>query len=313
MKIKPLIIISIGLLVCALLWILLKPNTETKPLPVPRDLTSESPVNHHRTSKFAVNPQGIPEIASAETLAQRDRERLTELNQAIGFADHPYAQEIQEAINSPEFVEFQKQPFSMKRWFDYLESQGVKSYSNMYTEIWQNLFPESDLSDYTKVIEDHLVEEILSTELVGLPGSLEREIQIMNIYDEEVLQSSDQNIAWHNATFMTDEDPQAWVKWAVNIAENASPPAPSALEDVDSVLRPAENTTTATQDVAENTMIEDVDSVLRPEDDEKKAPLERLDPSSEYREHIESELLTEIRLPPLESAFQQFQQNEQFS
>ena len=108
MKIKPLIIISIGLLVCALIWILLKPNTETKPLPVPRGLTSESPVNHHRTSKFAVNPQGIPEIASAETLAQRDRERLTELNQAIGFADHPYAQEIQEAINSPEFAEFTK-------------------------------------------------------------------------------------------------------------------------------------------------------------------------------------------------------------
>ncbi len=290
----------------------LKPNTKTKPPP----WNASVPLTLLRNVSLLLTPQGkrqpISEEASAETRAERGRARLTELHQAMGTADHPYTREIQKAINSPAFVEFQKHPFSVKRWFDFLESQGVKSYRNMYMENWERLFPDSDLSAYTEVVRDQLVEEFLSTTLVGQPGSIERRIQIIKIYDE-VLQSSDKNSTWHNATFMLDENPEAWVDWAVDIAENLYSSEQSALEDVESVLRPAENTATVPLEVAEKTMIEDVESVLRTEDDEKKAPLEILNLSSEYREDIESALITEIRTPFLESVFQQFQQNEHFS
>lgn len=306
-------IISIGIMVCVLSWILLKPNTETKRDPVNRQPTSEALEDGQPTPKFSVKKDITPVSVSPETLAERGRERVAELNEALGVADYPYAKEIQEAMNSPAFVEFQKQPFTIKRWFDFLESQGVKSYRNMYTEIWQRLYPESDLLEYTEVVKAHLVEEILSTELVGLPGSIEREIQIMTIYDEKILQQNEQNSTWHNATFLVHEDPNAWVKWAVSIAENASNLTPSATETVDSGRHPDESTAPTTQDVAEKMMIDNADSTGHPEGAEKRTLLEIFNPSSEYREDIESKLITEPRTPSLESTFQQLLENEHFS
>ena len=74
MKRKHLIILAIGLTLCVLGWIRLRPNTETKHHLTERAVPSVHPVERTVSSL----------MASAEELAEKDRERLTELNQAIG-------------------------------------------------------------------------------------------------------------------------------------------------------------------------------------------------------------------------------------
>ena len=203
----------------------------------------------------------------------------------------------------------------MKRWFDFLESQGVKSYRNMYTEIWSQLYPETDLASYASDVKHQLVEEILNTELVGRPGSTEQKIQIMNLY-EKVLKTDEKNSTWHNATFMTYEDPQAWVKWAVDIAENAYSLTPVPLADVDTGPLPLPSGNASNDppmEFAEDTEMAEFAPLLTPTEDKTNSPLEILNPSSKNMEGIGAEGIKEIRTAPLESAFQQFRENQRFS
>ena len=162
MKIRPIYSIStlaIALGLCAIGWIVFQPK-QMEPVIIYKVVTPEP----HTTG----TPQSAEERYK-ETLKERaaiDIEYMFESR-----TDDPDSQALKRAMQSSEYLEYKRKQdaifpgFNLVLWWDFLESQGIKSSSRELQEInFRESFPTGDYADYEPMMRKKLAELFLESD-----------------------------------------------------------------------------------------------------------------------------------------------------
>lgn len=216
MKIRPFYSISILAIVlglCAIGWIVFQPK-QMEPIVTYRVTTPQS--------RPAEVPKSAEEIYE-ETLrerASRDIEYMLESE-----TDDSDTKALKKAMQSPEYLEYKRKQdaifpgFNLVLWWDFLESQGIKSSARELQEKnFRESFPTGDYADYEPMMRKELAELFL--ELDFQPDVTD--VQTTREYTLAVL--SQFRSDWGNKVWMRgyfngyDGD----VAWADSIRQNAA-------------------------------------------------------------------------------------------
>ena len=222
MKIKPIHILStlvVIIAICAITWIALH-KQDIAPI-----VTFKATVPEKHTAATTESTKETAQVrqeAAAER-AKRKREQLMDFNREMGNENHPYIQALNKAMNSPAYIEFEKEPFSVTRWFDFLESQGINSYRNMYEDSFRHRYPEGTLASYEPMMKKRLAKLFLAADSMLLDETdklavVDYTLQVLEQFFDE---NPEENATWHNAYFL-ETDHYKRFEWANNVRKNAA-------------------------------------------------------------------------------------------
>lgn len=215
MKIRPFYSISILAIVlglCAIGWLVFQPK-QMEPVVTYKAVTPEP--------RTAETPQSAEEKyeATLKEKAARDMEYM--LENATDDAD---MQALKKAMQSPEYLEYKRKQdaifpgFNLVLWWDFLESQGIKSSARELQEKnFREYFPTGDYADYEPIMRKKLAELFLELDLLvdGMDKQTVREytLAVLNEFRSDWSQK-----IWMRGYFNGyDGD----VAWADNIRQNA--------------------------------------------------------------------------------------------
>lgn len=196
------------------------------------------------TSRSKQNtPQGTPSVVVVgETPrpenAAKPRENVSEINRVSRVKNlldivlteeelaSPDWQEWMPLVESPEFAVFlETNPTSFTDFFDFYESQGMKSYKSEVFGMFQDMFAEHFPEKNAAALEPRMRQEL---SVIFTEDNMEFEKAIQDFLAEE------QNIAWVMEHF--EGDFLEFGKWAVTVNENPVPlptDTPTVVENVE--------------------------------------------------------------------------------
>jgi len=215
MKIKPIHILStlvVIITICAITWIALD-KRDMAPI-----VTFKSTVPEKHTAAPTESRK-----ETAEERAKRKREQLMDFNREMGNENHPYIQALDKAMNSPAYIEFEKEPFSVARWFDFLESQGINSYRNMYEDGFRHRYPEGTLASYEPMMKKRLAKLFLAADsmLIDETDKLAVVDYTLTVLEQFFRENPEENAMWYNAYFL-ETDLYKRFEWANKVRKNAA-------------------------------------------------------------------------------------------
>ena len=249
MKIRPFYSISILAIIlglCAMGWLVFQPK-QLEPVVTYRSVTPEL-----RTAK---TPQSVEERyeATLKERAARDIEYMLE----SGIDDFDRQQALKKAMQSPEYLEYKRKQdaifpgFNLVLWWDFLESQGIKSSARELQEKnFRESFPTGDYADYEPTMRKKLAELFLELDLLG-DGMDKQTVREYTLAVLNEFRSDWNQKIWMRGYFNGyDGD----VAWADNIRQNAASIVteltPSDIEPLP-LLTESVSTPNTTQIVAE--------------------------------------------------------------
>ncbi|RKU12959.1 hypothetical protein C6503_16585 [Candidatus Poribacteria bacterium] len=216
MKIRPFYSISILAIVlglCAIGWLVFQPK-QMEPVITYKSVTPES--------RTAGNGQSAEERyeATLKERTARDIEYMLESG-----TDNADMQALKKAMQSPEYLEYKRKQdaifpgFNLVLWWDFLESQGIKSSARELQEKnFRECFPTGDYADYEPIMRKKLAELFLELDLPvdGMDKQTVREytLAVLNEFRSD----------WNHKIWMRgyfngyDGD----VAWADNVRQNAA-------------------------------------------------------------------------------------------
>lgn len=215
MKIRPIYSISIFAIVlglCVLGWIVFQPK-QMAPLVTYRVVTPEL-----ATTELQQSPEERYEATLKEQVAQEIEYMLE------SGTDDPDTQALAKAMQSPEYLEYKRKQdaifpgFNLVLWWDFLESQGIKSSARELQEKkFRESFPTGDYADYEPMMRKKLAERFLASDppldMTDRQAMREHTLAVLDQFRSE----------WGNKVWMRgyfngyDGD----VDWADNVRQNA--------------------------------------------------------------------------------------------
>ena len=251
MKIRPFYSISILAIVlglCAMGWLVFQPK-QMEPVITYKSVTPEL-----RTAGTSQSAEERYEATLKERTA-RDIEYMLERG-----TDNADMQALKKAMQSPEYLEYKRKQdaifpgFNLVLWWDFLESQGIKSSARELQEKnFRECFPTGDYADYEPIMRKKLAELFL--ELDRLTDEMDK--QTVREYTLAVLnefRSDWSHKIWMRGYFNGyDGD----VAWADNIRQNAAnivTELTPAATDTSPLLRESvttQNTTNIVEEVSD--------------------------------------------------------------
>ena len=240
MKIRPFYSISILAIVlglCAIGWIVFQPK-QMEPVVTYRSVTPEP-----RTAETRQSAEERYE-ATLKERAAHDIEYMLE----NGTDDLDTQQALKEAMQSPEYLEYKRKQdaifpgFNLVLWWDFLESQGIKSSARELQEKnFREYFPTGDYADYEPIMRKKLAELFLELDLLvdGMSKQAVREYTLAVLNE---FRSNWRHKIWMRGYFNGyDGD----VAWADNIRQNAvSIVTELTPSDIDTSPLPTESVST---------------------------------------------------------------------
>ncbi|MCY3743033.1 MAG: hypothetical protein OXH00_18610 [Candidatus Poribacteria bacterium] len=217
MKIRPFYSISILAIVlglCAIGWLVFQPK-QMEPVVTYRSVTPES--------RTADTPQSAEERyeANLKERAGRDIEYMLESR-----TDDPDMQQaLKKAMQSPEYLAYKRKQdaifpgFNLVLWWDFLESQGIKSSARELQEKnFREYFPTGDYADYEPIMRKKLAELFLELDLL-VDGTDKQTVREYTLAVLNEFRSDWSHKIWMRGYFNGyDGD----VAWADNIRQNAA-------------------------------------------------------------------------------------------
>ena len=215
MKIRPfysISILAILLGLCATGWIVFQPKQMA---PV---VTYKSVAPEPRTAETAQSAEERYEATLKESAA-RDMEYMLESG-----TDDPDMQALKKAMQSPEYLEYKRKQdaifpgFNLVLWWDFLESQGIKSSARELQEKnFREYFPTGDYADYEPTMRKKLAELFLQLDIL-VDGMSQQTIREYTLAVLNEFRSDWSHKIWMRGYFNGyDGD----VAWADNIRQNA--------------------------------------------------------------------------------------------
>ena len=217
MKIRPFYSISILAIVlglCAIGWLVFQPK-QLEPVVTYRSVTPEL-----RTAETSQSAEARYE-ATLKERAALDIEYMLE----SGTDGPDTRQALKKAMQSPEYLEYKRKQdavfpgFNLVLWWDFLESQGIKSSARELQEKnFRECFPTGDYADYEPIMRKKLAELFLELDI--LVDEMDK--QTIREYTLAVLNEFRSD--WNHKIWMRgyfngyDGD----VAWADNIRQNAA-------------------------------------------------------------------------------------------
>ena len=206
-------ILAIVLGLCVLGWIVFQPK-RMEPLVTYRAVTPEP-----STTETQGAAEGRYETALKEQVAQEIEYMLE------NRTDDPDTQALAKAMQSAEYLEYKRKQdaifpgFNLVLWWDFLESQGIKSSARELQEKnFRESFPTGDYADYEPMMRKELAERFLASD----PPLDMTDRQAMREHTLAVLDRFRRD--WSNKVWMRgyfngyDGD----VDWAENVQRNAA-------------------------------------------------------------------------------------------
>ena len=216
MKIRPFYSVSILAIVlglCAIGWLVFQPR-QMEPVVTYKSVTPES-----RTTATPQSAEERYEGTLKERVA-RDIEYMLE----SGTDDPDMQQALKKAMQSPEYLEYKRKQdaifpgFNLVLWWDFLESQGIKSSARELQEKnFREYFPTGDYADYEPMMRKKLAELFLELDTLvdrtDAQTGREYTLAVLNEFRSDWSQK-----IWMRGYFNGyDGD----VVWADNIRQNA--------------------------------------------------------------------------------------------
>ena len=217
MKIRPFYSISILAIIfglCAMGWLVFQPK-QLEPVVTYRPITPEL-----RTAETLQSAEERYE-ATLKERATRDIEYMLE----SGTDDSDMQQALKTAMQSPEYLEYKRKQdaifpgFNLVLWWDFLESQGIKSSARELQEKnFREYFPTGDYADYEPIMRKKLAALFLELDIFvdGMDKQTGREYTLAVLNE---FRSDWSHKIWMRGYFNGyDGD----VAWADNIRQNAA-------------------------------------------------------------------------------------------
>ena len=217
MKIRPFYSISILAIVlglCAIGWLVFQPR-QMEPVVTYKSVTPES-----RTTATPQSAEERYEVTLKERVA-RDIEYMLE----SGTDDPDMQQALKKAMQSPEYLEYKRKQdaifpgFNLVLWWDFLESQGIKSSARKLQEKnFREYFPTGDYADYEPMMRKKLAELFLELDIL-VDRTDEQTVREYTLAVLNEFRSDWSQKIWMRGYFNGyDGD----VAWADNIRQNAA-------------------------------------------------------------------------------------------
>ena len=194
--------VLIGIVVCMSVWFFLREHKG-------RDFLANNQLKTKsiNTGQEQKNPdENQEDILMSEEKMARD----TKFNMMSMFGENrtPMQQKILEAMNSPDLLEVMENARengpTTRKWFDFLESQGVSVNRDMFNALFQAHFHAGEPEDYEPEMRLKMAKLFLSTEQVDLTDPIEAHLQRLKVFTE--FSKNEQNMIWHLGQFGEDWD-----------------------------------------------------------------------------------------------------------
>ena len=194
--------VLIGIVVCMSVWFFLREHKG-------RDFLANNQLKTKsiNTGQEQKNPdENQEDILMSEEKMARD----TKFNMMSMFGENrtPMQQKILEAMNSPDLLEVMEDARengpTTRKWFDFLESQGVSVNRDMFNALFQAHFHAGEPEDYEPEMRLKMAKLFLSTEQVDLTDPIEAHLQRLKVFTE--FSKNEQNMIWHLGQFGEDWD-----------------------------------------------------------------------------------------------------------
>ena len=208
-------VLLIGIAICISAWFFLSEHKV-------RELQGESRPprsNHEISTDTSISPQpsqnstGDTNEKGLESTIRRAKSHLMSSFSEEILAK-PSVQKALEAVDSPEALDvLLSNDFSIRKWNDYLESQGVPANRGGYSGIFRRYFPTGEPEDYEPEMRLKIAEIFLAAELVDLTAPEAAVLQRAKVL-LEFAEAAPRNIAWFVGQFGEDWDRYKGPEWA---------------------------------------------------------------------------------------------------
>ena len=226
------VIIAMVIAIGVSVWVMFSPiqmEPIRKYVAVP--LEEGNPTEITDTTKTSVSRKGF----TPEELALEGKETFLAQMEFIGVdtENDPYWKALYEAVNSPEYLEYQKKQDArigtdLDLWWSFLESKGLSSGRMAQEERFREHFPTGEYVDYEPEMRKRLAELFLETGLSSIATndevSVRQTIGVLSQFRSE----AEANNVWMRGYF---NGYVGDLEWAQEVRENAA----SIVTDADNV------------------------------------------------------------------------------
>ena len=205
----------IGIAICISVWFFLSEHKA-------RELQRESRPprsNHGISTDASISPQpsqnstGNTNEKGLESTVRRAKSHLMSSFSEEILAK-PSVQKVLEVVDSAEALDvLLSNDFSIRKWNDYLESQGVPVNRGGYSRIFRRYFPTGEPEDYEPEMRLKMAEIFLAAEPVDLTAPEAAVLQRAKVL-LEFAEADPCNIAWFVGQFGEDWDRYKGPEWA---------------------------------------------------------------------------------------------------
>lgn len=217
MKLKKLVYVSgallIGIIVCMSVWLLLREHKvreiagQKKLIPPNIGISPDSGAAQKPTYLSGGN-QGEELLTPEERIARASKNNFMSLYSEEEFATSARRKQILEAMNSPEFLELTKEARktgpTMRKWYEFLESQGIEVDWEMLNNPFHSHFPGGP-DDYEPEMRLKMAKLFLSVEPADLTDPTAAALQRHKVFNE-FRREDKRNGLWQRAQFGVDWD-----------------------------------------------------------------------------------------------------------
>lgn len=227
-----LVIITMVIAIGVGMWMMFSP-TQMEPIKryVTVSLKNDNPTQITETAKTSVSKKGF----TPEELAVEGKETFLAQMEFVGVdtENDPYWKALYEAVNSPEYLEYQKKQDArigtdLDLWWSFLESKGLSSGRMAQEERFREYFPTGEYADYEPEMRKRLAELFLemglSSTATNNEASVRQTIGVLSQFRSE----AEANSVWMRGYF---NGYVGDLEWAQEVRENAA----SIVTDADSV------------------------------------------------------------------------------
>ena len=221
-------VVLVGIVVCMSLWFFLREHKA-------RDLVTNNELTIERRNAWQqkTSPhenQGAEPLAFEERVAQGVKsDFMSSLNEEDLAT--PSTQKTLEIIDSPEYSQWLKETSvtgpNWRTLMDVWESQGIPLDREMFTKMFDQVFPTGEPADYEPEMRLKLAKIFLSAEPVDLTDPIAADVQRVEVFNLFIRQD-DKHFAWLAGRFGLDWDgilrteSTPALEWMIDTQQNAA-------------------------------------------------------------------------------------------
>lgn len=204
-------------------WVIL----QSKPMePIKRYITTPLSENSGTETTKTTETSALSRELTPEERALKAKETFLASMEFVGVdtENDPYWKLLQEAVNSPEYIEYQKKQderigTDLDLWWSFLESKGLSSGRMAQEERFREHFPTGDYADYEPQMRKRLAELFLESGLSATATDDEQSVKQTISVLSQFRSEAEANTVWmrgHFKGYVGD------LEWAQEIRRNAA-------------------------------------------------------------------------------------------